>query len=121
MKSVFLCKNKNRVYLRDQKAGFFTERGPAALGGVGRGAVPCLGGTQKKGGAFSAECPLNGAGVHSPAGPPGLRATAARGAGGPHPAPYPGSFLALSPQMCGDFGGKGGRHKGAREVPSFSR
>lgn len=111
MKSVFLRENKNRDYLRDQKADFFAGRGAAALGGVGRGALPSLGGTQNKGGAFSAECPLNWAGVHSPAGLPGLQAAAARG---PHPAPHPRHRGASSPSHRRRAGILGARREAQR-------
>lgn len=45
-----------------------------------------------------------------------------QGRRGPAPSPAPaalGHLLALSPQMCGEFGGDRGTHKGARGCPPF--
>lgn len=119
MKSVFLRENKNRDYLRDQKADFFAGRGAAALGGVGRGALPSLGGTQKKRGCFLRRVPPKLGRGSFPSGSP--RATSGRCQGpAPSPAPAaPGRFLALSPQTCGDFGGKEGGTKVPGKCPPF--
>lgn len=99
-----ICKTKKPVSLQ--------ERGPAALGGVGRGVVPRLGGTQRKGGDFPAECPLKWGWGSFPGrspcaaerrlrGTPGARIQPrTRGCPGASPAPL------VSPQPCGDFGGE---------------